>query len=82
MFWKSDKYKRTIKYYSNKISKPKIIMRSLQKADIIKTHGDNSKLKKSIGNFSFTKFEIALDNTLNWYQKNKIEKDCLKFTLI
>ena len=49
-------------------------MRSLQKADIIKTHGNNSKLKKSVGNLSFTKFEIALDNTLTWYKKNKIEK--------
>ena len=65
---------KTIKYYSKKIYKPKIIMRSLQKADIIKTHGDNSKLKKSVGNLSFTKFEIALDNTLAWYRKNKIEK--------
>tara|TARA_B100000674_G_C37844350_1_gene916862 strand:- start:201 stop:1163 length:963 start_codon:yes stop_codon:yes gene_type:complete len=65
---------RTIKYYSKKIYKPKIIMRPLQKADIIKTHGDNSKLKKSVGNLSFTKFENALDNTLAWYRKNKIEK--------
>ncbi len=65
---------RTIKYYSKKIYKPKIIMRPLQKADIIKTHGDNSKLKKSVGNLSFTKFENALNNTLAWYKKNKIEK--------
>lgn len=65
---------RTIKYYSKKIYKPKIIMRPLQKADIIKTHGDNSKLKVSVGNLSFTKFENALDNTLAWYKKNKIEK--------
>ncbi len=65
---------RTIKHYSKKIYKPKIIMRSLQKADIIKTHGNNSKLKRSVGNLRFTKFEVALDNTLGWYRKNKIEK--------
>ena len=49
-------------------------MRSLQKADIIKTHGDNSKLKKFIGKISFTQFETGLNNTLNWFRKNKIEK--------
>ena len=65
---------KTIKYYSKTINKPKIVMRSLQQADIIKTHGDNSKLKKFIGNVKFTQFETGLDNTLNWFKKNKIEK--------
>lgn len=65
---------KTIKHYSKNIKKPKIIKRALQKADIIKTHGDNSKLKKLIGNIRFTQFEEGLDNTLKWYRKNKIEK--------
>ena len=65
---------KTIKYYSKTIKKPKIIKRALQKADIIKTHGDNSKLKKLIGNIKFTQFEKGLNNTLKWYKNNKIEK--------
>ena len=64
---------KTIKHYSKTIKKPKIIKRALQKADIIKTHGDNSKLKKLIGNIKFTQFEKGLNNTLKWYKNNKIE---------
>jgi len=64
---------KTIKHYSKTIKKPKIIKRALQKADIIKTHGDNSKLKKLIGNIKFTQFEKGLNNTLKWYKDNKIE---------
>jgi UDP-glucuronate 4-epimerase len=69
---------KTIKHYSKTIEKPKIIKRALQKADIIKTHGDNSKLKKLIGNIKFTQFEKGLNNTLKWYKNNKIEKFSLK----
>ena len=43
--------------------------------DVLKTHGDNSKLKVSVGNLSFTKFENALDNTLAWYKKNNSSSD-------
>ena len=42
--------------------------RKLQKADIIKTHGSNAKLRKYIGKLSVTKTNYAIDKTINWYK--------------
>ncbi|MCX7648674.1 MAG: NAD(P)-dependent oxidoreductase [Elusimicrobiales bacterium] len=41
--------------------------------------GDNSRLKKEIGEFSFTKFEDSIEKLYNWYLrlKNDINKDFL-----
>ncbi len=43
-------------------------------ADVYKTHGSNKKLIKIIGNFKITKLQNAIENTVNWYKKNKINK--------
>ena len=43
---------------------------SLQKADILKTHGNNIKVLKITNFKKFEKFEAALNNTINWYQEN------------
>ena len=53
------------------LNKPKIRKRSLQKADILKTHGDNSLVKKNTGIKKFTDTSIGLKNTVEWYIKNK-----------
>jgi UDP-glucuronate 4-epimerase len=53
------------------LNKPKIKKRSLQKADIFKTHGDNSLVKKITGIKKFTDISIGLENTVEWYIKNK-----------
>ena len=53
------------------LNKPKIRKRSLQKADILKTHGDNSLVKKITGIKKFTDISIGLKNTVKWYIKNK-----------
>ncbi len=55
----------------NKITfkKPKILKRSLQKADVIKTHGSNKKILSKIGKMKFTKIEIGLEKTLDWFKK-------------
>ena len=53
------------------LNKPKIIKRSLQRADIIKTHGDNSLVKKISGIKKFTDISIGLKNTVEWFVKNK-----------
>ena len=53
------------------LNKPKIKKRSLQKADIFKTHGDNSLVKKITGIKKFTNISIGLKNTVKWYVKNK-----------
>ncbi len=48
---------------------PKIFKRSLQKADVIKTHGSNKKILSKIGNMKFTKIDIGLIKTLNWFKE-------------
>ena len=53
------------------LNKPKIKKRSLQKADILKTHGDNSLVKNITGIKKFTDISIGLKNTVEWYIKNK-----------
>jgi len=53
------------------LKKPKIIKRSLQKADIIKTHGDNNLVKKISGIKKFTDISVGLKNTVEWFVKNK-----------
>ena len=53
------------------LTKPKIKKRSLQKADILKTHGDNNLVKKITGIKKFTDTSIGLKNTVEWFIKNK-----------
>ena len=53
------------------LNKPKIKKRSLQKADILKTHGDNSLAKKITGIKKFTDISIGLKNTVEWFIRNK-----------
>ena len=55
----------------NKIN-PKIKKISLQKADILKTHGDNSKLLKNIKYKNFSNWRNSIKKTIIWYQKNMI----------
>jgi len=55
----------------NKIN-PKIKKVTLQKADILKTHGDNSKLLKNIKFTKFSNWKECLKKTIVWYQKNMI----------
>ena len=44
------------------------------KADILKTHGDNTKLKKTIKFKNFSKFKDNIFKLYKWYQKNNIYK--------
>ncbi len=55
----------------NKIN-PKIKKVTLQKADILKTHGDNSKLLKYIKFTKFSNWKESFKKTIVWYQKNMI----------
>ena len=63
--------KKIINFFKKNNIKPKIILRGLQASDIIKTHGDNRLIMKKIKNIKFTRTEVALKNTLEWYRKNK-----------
>ena len=46
----------------------------LKKIEVKITHGNNHKIKKIIKNIKFTNFDYALNKTVNWYIKNKINK--------
>lgn len=61
--------KKLLNIISKKIKLPKIIKRKMQKADVLKTHGDNKKIKKKCSYSNFTNISSGLDNTINWYKK-------------
>jgi len=54
--------------------KIKIKYKSLHKADVLDTHGNNSRIKKLLNIKSFTSFYKAFYRTFEWYKKNKIYK--------
>jgi len=58
------------------LDKPKIKKISKHKADIYKTHGDNSLVKKITGVNKFTDISIGLKNTIKWFVDSK---DTIKF---
>jgi nucleoside-diphosphate-sugar epimerase len=69
---KSFKLTKIIKEIDNlTLNKPTIKKRSLQKADILKTHGDNSLIKKITGIKKFTDISVGLQNTVKWFIRNK-----------
>lgn len=63
--------KTIIKFFKKKNIKPKIIMKTLQSADVLKTHGDNKLVINETNFKKFTKTNVALDNTLKWFLNNK-----------
>ena len=51
----------------------KINCLGLQKADVIKTHGNNNKIKKILNFKNFTPIEIGIQSMINWYKlENKL----------
>ncbi len=54
-------------------AKCKIFKTSLQKADILKTHGDNMKIRKYLNYNKFYNLKNGIFNLVNWYKSyNKI----------
>ena len=69
---KSLKLTNIIKMIDNlTLNKAKIKKISMHKADLYKTHGDNSLVKKITGVKKFTDTSIGLKNTIEWFIKNK-----------
>ena len=64
------KLDKIIKLMRSKNIKPFINKIPLQKADILKTHGSNSKVLKITKFKKFEKLEIALNKTIDWYKEN------------
>lgn len=57
-----------IDYMKKKGINPKIKKLPLQQADILKTHGDNSKILKYIKFKNFSDWRSSLEKTIKWYQ--------------
>ena len=58
-----------IKFMKKNDINPKIKKIALQQADILKTHGDNSKLLKYINYKKFADWRESLKKTIEWYKK-------------
>ena len=65
--------KKIISFMKKNKIHPKVKKVSLQKADILKTHGDNKKLLKSIKYKKFSDWKISVRKTIVWYQKNMLK---------
>ena len=63
------KYLNIIEKNFNKKAKIKKV--NLQKGDVIKTHGDNSKIKKKLGQIQFTSIEIGVNKFISWFKNYK-----------
>ena len=56
------------------LNKPKIKKIAMHKADLYKTHGDNSLVKKITGIKKFTDTSVGLNNTVEWFIKNMVNE--------
>ncbi len=64
--------KKIISFLMKQNIKPRIKKLSIQKADILKTHGDNSKLFKYTKFKNYSDWKICLKKVINWYQNEMI----------
>lgn len=62
-----------VKNFSKK-HKTNIKMMPMNKADVLKTHGNNTKIKKLTLFNKFSDFEDSFSKTFEWYKKNRIFK--------
>ena len=64
-----------IKALCNKLKRElsfkKVVSIKLNKADVLKTHGNNKKLLKLIGPIKFTKIDYGIKKILDWSKNNK-----------
>ena len=64
--------KKIILFMKKNEINPKIKKVTLQKADILKTHGNNSKLIRFTKFKKFSDWKESLKKTIEWYQKNML----------
>ena len=65
-------YKIIKKFKRNNSLKLRLV--KLHKADVLKTHGDNLRIKKILAFKKYSNFDEKFNQTFNWYIKNKIYK--------
>ena len=59
-----------LKKLNNNFGSPFIVKKKKEKADVYKTHGNNTKLKKTIKIGKLTKFEDGIELVIDWIKKN------------
>tara|TARA_B100000795_G_C22796877_1_gene439805 strand:+ start:2050 stop:3012 length:963 start_codon:yes stop_codon:yes gene_type:complete len=64
------KLKEVIKQLNRYVKKPSIIKRKFQRADVIKTHGDNKKITLFTKYYKFEKIENGIKKTALWFLNN------------
>jgi UDP-glucuronate 4-epimerase len=65
------KLSKIINYVTIKLGNLKIKNIPINKADVIKTHGNNKMIKKKLKLIKFTNIEKSMDNTIEWFKKYK-----------
>ena len=66
------KLTKVINILSNLLKdKTKVIPRKFQLADVLKTHGNNRKIRYATGHKKFKSIENGLIETVNWFKKNR-----------
>lgn len=65
------KISRIFNLLQKKTIHSKIIKLKKSNLDVYKTHGSNKKISRYTGFHKFTKFEIALDKTVRWFNNYK-----------
>ena len=63
------KISRVLNIINKFVKKPKIIVKKKHKADVLKTFGNNQKIKRISKIKKFTKINDAISKTINWYLK-------------
>ena len=63
-----------IKIFLKKYPTAKIVNALAHKADVKDTFGSNKKIKNALNYKKFEKFEKGINNSIQWFEKNKIEK--------
>ena len=61
---------KIINFINRFVKKPKIIVKKKHKADVLKTYGNNQKVKKITKIKKFTNVNEGISKTINWYLKN------------
>ena len=59
--------------YTKKV--PNILLTNFQKADVLKTHGDNKKIKRYLNYYKFTGIEDGMKKTYDWIYDNLTKND-------
>ena len=62
--------------------KTKVTKKPMHAADVLKTYGDNRKIKNIVKKIKFTNYKIGVQNTVKWYKKMSIYFNVAEYFLM